>query len=78
MKLAALAREKTRPIASVAPEVKTSVPSAPSAASIRRRASSSCARAARPSAWGDEGFAQVSQARRIASAAAGRIGVVAA
>ena len=57
----ALARSKTSEIASVAPEVKMRVPSQPSAAAIRRRASSSCARTARPSAWGEEGLAQLRQ-----------------
>jgi hypothetical protein len=76
MKSPALARSKTSEIASVAPEVKISVPSQPSAAAIRRRASSSFARTARPSACGEEGLAQASQAARMASAACGRIGVV--
>ena len=72
----ALARRMTISIASVAPEVKMSVPSQPSAAAMRRRASSIIARTARPSAWAEDGFAQASQAARIASAASGRIGVV--
>ncbi len=74
----ALARAMTISIASVAPEVKIKVPSQPSAAAIRRRASSMAARAARPSSWAEEGLAQPSQAARIAAAASGRIGVVAA
>ena len=76
MRVPALARRRTISIASVAPEVKMSVPVQPKAAAMRVRAASIAARTARPSAWAEEGFAQFSQALRIASAASGRIGVV--
>ena len=46
------------------------------AEAIRRLASSSCERTARPSAWGEDGLAQLRQASAIAAAACGRIGVV--
>ena len=72
----ALARRMTISIASVAPEVKIRVPSQPSAAAIRRRASSIAARTARPSAWAETGLAHSIAGGAIASAAAGRIGVV--
>ena len=45
-------------IASVAPEVRMTSCRQPSASAIVRRAASSAARALRPSAWGELGFAQ--------------------
>jgi hypothetical protein len=74
----AFARPRASASASLAPEVKITSPLHPNAALIRARASSSAARAARPSACGLDGLAQISQPCRIASAAAGRRGVVAA
>jgi hypothetical protein len=52
-------------------------PSAPNAAATCARARSSTARAARPSAWTEEGFPAASMAATIAARASGRSGAVA-
>ena len=65
-------------LASVPPEVKTTLRgSAPSAAATAARASSTSRRACRPSAWTDDGLPASSQALAIAARASGRSGVVA-
>ena len=64
--------------ASVAPLVKIRSYCQPRAAFSLARASSSAARAARPSAWGEDGLAQRPIASAIASRTEARIGVVAA
>ena len=71
-------RDQVPGIASLAPLVKITSPSQPSAALIRQRAPSSAARAARPAPCGLDGLAQSSNPRSIASRAAGSSGVVAA
>ena len=63
---------------SLAPLVRMTWCGQSSAAAIRRLASSSAARAARPSACGEEGLAQRVMPSATAAAASGRIGVVAA
>ena len=65
-------------LASVPPDVKTTLrDSAPTAPATALRASSTKRRARRPSAWTEEGLPGRSQAAAIASRASGRSGVVA-
>ena len=65
-------------LASVPPEVKTTLRgSAPTSAATCSRASSIRRRAARPSAWTEEGLPQTSSAATIAARASGRSGAVA-
>ena len=64
--------------ASEPPEVKITLRgSAPTAAATRARASSRMLRAARPSAWTDDGFPTTSMAAAMAARACGRRGAVA-
>ena len=65
-------------LASVPPEVKTTLRgSAPTAPATAALASSTSRRALRPSSWTEEGLPGRSQAAAIASRASGRSGVVA-
>jgi hypothetical protein len=64
--------------ASVPPEVNTkSRPRAPKRAAMASRASSNTRRAARPSAWTEDGLPGKASASAIAAMASGRIGSVA-
>jgi hypothetical protein len=64
--------------ASVPPLVKITWPgSAPTSRATLARAASTAARAARPSAWIEDGLPTSFAARTTASAASGRIGAVA-
>ena len=78
MTRSAFVQEMASAMASLAPLVKMTSPSQSNAVAIRLRASSKAARAARPSPWGDEGFAQSAKALAMASRASGSIGMVAA
>src|SRR3546814_3272521 len=74
----AFARVRAMAMASLAPLVKITWSRQPSAAALRPRAPSSAARAARPSACGDEGLAPLSAPGHIASRPFGNVGVGAA
>jgi hypothetical protein len=74
----AVVRPRAIPSDSLAPLVRIVSPRQPWAAAIARRASSSAARAARPSRCGDDGLAHRSNPFATAARAAAVIGVVAA
>jgi hypothetical protein len=73
-----LARPSAIASASLAPEVKITCPGQSSAAATRRRADSSAAFAARPSACGELGLCHCSSPATKAARAVGAIGLVAA